>query len=34
MQVISLQVKGKTATVNSQHGLTNVELINNLDRGT
>lgn len=33
MQDISLQVKGKTATMNSQHGLTKVELIANLDRG-
>lgn len=33
MQVILVQVKVKTTTVNSQHGLTDVELINNLNRG-
>lgn len=34
MQAISLQVKdSKTATGNSQHGLTNVGHINDLDRG-
>lgn len=33
-QIISLHMKGNTATAKNQHGLTNGKLINNLDNGT